>query len=268
MRPSEAMAALVANEQIGVVLDRRRLDGARAPSTDLQMIAEIDLGTASSGVFAALVVASVGGALPRRDQGLPHSQIRLMDRFYLPAIREQEIVGPMFDMAADIYDTLTDRRRNLQTASLLLRSVTLDAQPNSVILDYGCGTGVAIDAVPTLGVSVKLLGVDLSDAMLSRAAERGLDVLPIAAWRVDAPVVDGAIANFVLHYGVSNADLMQIARSLRPNARFAGNVFGAEAQLIERVTSVLESEGLLLEVSTPLAGTGKPDLLLSFRKPG
>lgn len=267
MHPSEATAALAADDRLGILLDRRRLDGGRAVPGDLLVVATVDVPTRSREVRAALVTAADGGALPRRGGEAAHGQVRLMDRFYLPAVRDDAVIAPMFDMIAGIYDSLTDRRLNLASASRLLLAALADAGPNPRILDFGCGTGIAFDALAALATPARLLGVDLSDAMLARAAGRGLAALPIAAWRLDPPPVDGAIANFVLHYGVPAADLSRIAGSLRPNAVFAANLFGAERKLLDDVAGALGRGGLVLEEAAPLAGVGRPDLLLRFRKP-
>lgn len=261
------MAALAADHRLGVLLDRRRLDGERAIPTDLLVVAELEPATGHAGVRAALVAAANGGDLPRRDPGSPAAQVRLMDRFYLPRLRDEAVIAPMFDLIAGIYDDLTNRSLNLATASRLLRTALADASPVPTILDFGCGTGVAMDALAALSKPARLLGVDASAAMLARAGERGLTTMPVSAWRLHPPPVDGAIANFVLHYGVPASDLSLVAGSLRPGARFAANLFGSEAELLEGVVDLLQREGLRFEATMEIGGTRRPNVLLSFRRP-
>ena len=190
-----------------------------------------------------------------------------MDRFYLPAIRNASVVTPMFDMIASLYDAFTDTTVNLATASLLLEAVLVHAPSGAPILDFGCGTGVAVGALKLLGSEARLLGVDVSTGMLSRAQQRGLSVISIESWRSAPPQVGGAIANFVLHYGVPDDDLARIARSLLPGSVFCANLFGAEPDILAKTVQVLTACGLVHDRKFPIARPIKPDLMLSFRKP-
>lgn len=266
MRPSEAAAALAADDRLGVLIDRRRLDGDRGVPGDLRVVAGIDIGDALAGIRAALVAAADGGELPRRAPGGPPGQVRLMDRFYLPDVPEGAVVAPMFDMIADRYDALTDRALNLATASHLLAAALDGTGPGATVLDFGCGTGVAAEALAALGIPARLLGVDLSAAMLARAAAGGLATMPMDAWRENPPPVDGAIASFVLHYGISAADLALVASSLRPGGAFAANLFSADPETLAHVSGVLSDGGLTLEARRLLPGATKPNPLLVFRK--
>lgn len=261
------MAALAADHRLGILLDRRGLDRVRTIPTDLRVVAELEPAAGHAGVGAALVAAADGGDLPRRDPGSPHAQMRLMDRFYLPRLRDEAVIAPMFDLIARIYDSLTNRSLNVATASRLLRTALADAGRVPTILDFGCGTGVAMEALAALPRSARLLGVDASAAMLERAAQRGLTTMPLSTWRLDPPLVDGAIANFVLHYGIPASDLSLVAGSLKPGGRFAANLFGAEAALLDGVVDLLQLEGLRLEATAEIGGTRRPNLLLSFRRP-
>lgn len=268
MHPTEAMAALAANPQLGILLDRRHLAPGRAIPIDLLIMAELELDPDArrAGVRAALVAAAGGGDLPERCPGSLHGQMRLMDRFFLPQIRDEAVIATMFDLIAGMYDSLTDWSLNVATASLLLQAALADTGPAPMILDFGCGTGVAMDALAALPNSARLLGVDASAGMLAQASERGLVTMPLSAWRLRPPLVDGAISNFVLHYGVSTADLGILASSLRPGARFVANLFGAEAELLAGVVDILQRKGLELEAMTDIAGTKRPNLLLKFRR--
>ncbi len=96
------------------------------------------------------------------------------------------------------------------------------------MLDFGCGTGVALDVCRHLALEetiVDLVGTDLSDEMLSIARGRGQRVLTLAEWRAEPSAsFDAAISCFVLHYGVPDNDHVQIAQQLKPGGIFSANL--------------------------------------------
>ena len=74
-----------------------------------------------------------------------------------------------------MYDNLTSAVINISIASELLRATLSESGP-ARILDFGCGTGLALEAVRKLGVkgrSIDLVGTDFSLAMRRLAAARG-----------------------------------------------------------------------------------------------
>lgn len=268
MRPSEATAVIGGDRSVGVLIDRRKLSTARSLPEDLRFVATIELDRAE-GVVASLVRASDGGDLPVRGPANaigPGAHIRLLDRFYLPAVRDSGVVAPLFDLAADLYDEITDQQLNRRVARLLLRAVLPNDIPHATILDFGCGTGIGALALSDLSTSSCLVGVDLSESMLRHAAKRGMETMRIQDWRSSPPTVDGAIAAFVLHYGVSQIDLRILAQGLKPGAAFAANFFGSEAAVVAETVGELDRVGLVLERTSPLDGASKPDVLLIFRK--
>jgi SAM-dependent methyltransferase len=87
------------------------------------------------------------------------------------------------------------------------------------LLDLGCGTGVAIPALQSLGWSV--VGVDVSEAMLERARARGADIVRFDGRTVpfEDASFDAAVAIWI-HTDVDDfpAILREAARVLRPGA--------------------------------------------------
>jgi len=107
----------------------------------------------------------------------------------------------------------------------------LDLRPGARVADLGCGTGLALrDLVGAVGPGGKVLGVDLTDAMLRRARRRvdrrgwrnvELVEADLAAWQPPGEL-DGAIS--VLALGLvadAGAAIRRVAAALRPGARLA-----------------------------------------------
>jgi ubiquinone/menaquinone biosynthesis C-methylase UbiE len=121
-----------------------------------------------------------------------------------------------------------------------------------------------------LSSKVELVGTDLSKGMLGLAAHRGERVLGRDLWRaLPDNSFDGAISVFVLHFGTSRDDRVQIARQLRPGARFAANYFKADDQAIAVLVSDLADLGLELERIEPsLTTPNSKNPMLVFAKGG
>lgn len=85
----------------------------------------------------------------------------------------------------------------------------LSAQPGDTIVEIGCGTGMNFPLLEErIGAEGRIIGVDLSNAMLERAAKRirsagwkNVDLIHSSAARYSFPErVDGVIATGVLTY--------------------------------------------------------------------
>jgi SAM-dependent methyltransferase len=199
-------------------------------------------------------------SFPKRIDVGEISYLRFVDRFYLPALPDPTISAALFDLIASIYDRLTSPEVNIETARLLLQAVLDDCSVKAPrILDFGCGTGLAIEAARRLDAHsnrFELIGTDVSENMLEIAVRRGEHALLLDEWRgLPDNSFEGAISAFVLHFGVSGADRLRIARQLRPGARFAANYFKANQQAVEVLVSDLADLGLVFERMEPLATT-------------
>lgn len=230
------------------------------------MVSCLDLGPSST-VGAWLVRSREGSELPRRVESRAFGvQVRLLDRFYLPEALDEAVVRALFDTVATVYDRLTRRPINIETAAHLLSRALEHAGEDPLLLDLGCGTGLAIEAAAILGRRCRLIGTDVSGAMLAVARARGETVMGINEWRARPPTIDGAIACFVLHYGVTEEDLCRLAASLRPGAVFAANLFRMSEQSVANIERLLQRLGLSAAPMIPIGATGSNNLLASFRK--
>lgn len=124
-----------------------------------------------------------------------------------------------YDGLADWYDQEFDptplEGEQHQTVSRLLEP------GRGKLLDVGCGTGARTAGLANLGWEVT--GVDLSDDMLRRARERGLDV--VRADAADLPFGDAsfdAAVSFWTHTDVADfaAVVREVARVLRLSGPF------------------------------------------------
>src|SRR5919197_3969187 len=93
--------------------------------------------------------------------------------------------------------------------------------PGMIVADVGIGTGFLAEAA--LDAGARVIGIDISDAMLDEAARKfagrpfearsgGVDALPLADAEVDV-----VLANMVLHHAPDPpAAIREMARALRP----------------------------------------------------
>jgi SAM-dependent methyltransferase len=110
-------------------------------------------------------------------------------------------------------------------------------------LDVGCGTGVAIPEVRRLGWTV--VGVDVSEGMLSRARTHGAELHQASA--TSLPFDDGsfdAAVSLWLHTDVDDfpAVLREAARVLKPGAAFA--YIGAHPCFVGPHSRFIEAKGV------------------------
>jgi trans-aconitate methyltransferase len=128
--------------------------------------------------------------------------------------------------------------QNLTTIVRLLSLVVDCANKDSYsVLDFGCGTGLSQKALSQRSAkycNVQLLGTDPSPAMLAHSEKRGMRVLPWAEWRTSTERrFDGVIASYVLHFGITDDNLLLLFRQISPSGVFVANLHGALSSQIE-----------------------------------
>jgi SAM-dependent methyltransferase len=123
-----------------------------------------------------------------------------------------------YDGYADWYDTEFQPERPTESWETLVR---LLGKPAGALIEVGCGTGAYTVGLAELGWDVT--GVDLSEDMLRRAAEKG--VRTVQADATALPFADAsfdAAASMFTHTDFDDftGAVREIARVLRPDAPF------------------------------------------------
>lgn len=268
MHRVEALEALTQRKDSALLLDRRADRVGKLPGAEIERAWVLIEPGGDAKIHASLLRFRDPQSVPRElysDHG--GCYVRRMDRFFLPEVTDPAVTGALFDFISELYERLTFTKVNVDTAAALLASVVRHGVAEQRILDFGCGTGLAVVASLRLNEDVTLVGTDLSPRMLELAAKRGEIVIPLPQWRTDPKAFDGAICSFVLHYGVPDSDLALVAKRLRPGARFAANYFKAKPDQVEMLVRTLEMNGLILErtfqIPTALV---ESDMALVFKK--
>jgi demethylmenaquinone methyltransferase / 2-methoxy-6-polyprenyl-1,4-benzoquinol methylase len=151
----------------------------------------------------------------------------------LPA-SHHEFVRALFNDTAPYYDTV-NRIFSLGSGNWYRRRCLLRAglKPGQMVLDVAIGTGlIAQAALEIVGARSKIIGLDLSEAMLD-AARRKLDIALIQGTAEKLPLADGSVDFVVMGYAIRHiADLDSCFQEFKRVLRQDGTL-------------------LLLEVSSP-----------------
>ncbi len=173
----------------------------------------------------------------RTDQRLPAAFLseftvtRLLDRFYLcvrDVRRAPVLYRSFFEWIAYRYDQLIERSRNVGNITFLLRqSIRCSRVEISHILDYGCGTGLSMQALRALrwpeGLP-RLTGVDTCPQMRRRARMRQLRTVSPEQLHVRrVPCFSAIVASYVLHLPTALSGVEDAWRLLIPGGVFIGN---------------------------------------------
>lgn len=143
-------------------------------------------------------------------------------------------ITTLFDTYADHYDQHLLQGLDYQVPQLLFDAVASFMQPSPIILDMGCGTGLC--GVLFKPAAKRLEGMDLSEKMLSIAAEKKIydhlattDILPFLAEKKS--VYDLIIAGDVLVYlGDLGSLFSMVKEALQPAGIFAFNTEMSETE--------------------------------------
>jgi len=135
----------------------------------------------------------------------------------------------------------------------------LDVQPDDVVLEIGCGGGVAVALICDRLADGHILAVDRSATMIERAQRRNSDcvaagrasfrVAPLESAELDEAAFSTIFAINVNLFWVrdSGAELAVIARSLLPDGRlflfYEPPTVGQVAQTVETLSATLGRSG-------------------------
>jgi ubiquinone/menaquinone biosynthesis C-methylase UbiE len=125
-----------------------------------------------------------------------------------------------------------DRRSSVRIVRGLQRRAidALQLSPGDRVLDVACGTGLAFDELEQrIGPDGRLVGVDLTAAMLERAGQRvrahGWDNVELIEARVEdadfGGPLDAALFSFTHDVLQSDAAVDAVVRAVRPGGRIA-----------------------------------------------
>lgn len=105
------------------------------------------------------------------------------------------------------------------------------------ILDLGCGDGALTKKIEQAGASVT--GVDASEELLARAAERGLDVRRMDGHQLSFKhEFDAVFSNAALHWMLKPLDVIEgVRQALKPGGRFVGE-FGGHGNVSSIITAM------------------------------
>jgi trans-aconitate methyltransferase len=122
----------------------------------------------------------------------------------------------------------------------------LDPKPGERVLDVGCGDGALTASIVARGADV--VGIDSSRSLVDAARDRGIDARLAEVYALPfASEFDAAFSNAALHW-MREADLAlaNIARALRPRARFIGEMgaHGNVAAISTAILAVLGAHGI------------------------
>jgi ubiquinone/menaquinone biosynthesis C-methylase UbiE len=143
-----------------------------------------------------------------------------------------------WDLAAADYEPLWHAQLAAAHAELMARAALMAGER---VLDVACGTGlVAFDAARAVGPGGRVVGIDVSDAMIetARSTGRARGVANASFARMDAEQLglpgasfDVAICALGLMYMPRPEQAMrEMRRVLRPGGRFVGLVWGERAR--------------------------------------
>ena len=147
---------------------------------------------------------------------------------------DQDRVRSAFDRAAESYDEFAVLQT--EVCDRLLEKLDIVKIKPQLILDAGCGTGVAIPALHQRYKKAQLVALDLSENMLNRSAQHGtifrsprlvcadIEQLPFADG-----VFDLVFSSLSLQWcNDLNAALLEAKRVLKPGGLFVFTTFGPD----------------------------------------
>lgn len=160
--------------------------------------------------------------------------------------KRQEVLDGFFQLIASEYESLVDIRRNTDNIKNLLTILNQLLNPlhDSLIVDYGCGTGLSI--IPASSFNIRLVGVDRCPKMRQIAASKGMKVWSVGQLaRNSKSSIDGAFASYVFHLLPDTHGLRLLWSRLRPGGVLVANFH--KNQGIDLVNSCIkELQGSIL----------------------
>lgn len=224
-----------AQQALGIVLQRMgRWNDATVAFIRAMRAGRGEITTESAAMSASDAVAQLEQRItPSPETASLHFRLATKTSIAAPAQVPAPNVSGLFDRYADLFDEHLLGKLDYRAPQLIVDAVrSLDPGTALNVLDLGCGTGLCGPLLRP--ISSRLVGVDLSAAMIDKARERGvydrLDVGDILdALRRDPGQWDLLVAADVLMYLGDLAPIFEaVTAALRPSGLFAFSVEAGE----------------------------------------
>lgn len=156
------------------------------------------------------------------------SAINYLDHFIilLPStqIKQAEFWLEFYKLYGEEYENIINIKKNIKSIQDMLHYIEMQCKldENSVVLDYGCGSGIA----KCVKVNYKLIGYEPVAEMRKQAIDRDYSVLDYNEF-VELPngFCSAGFANYVFHMSVSEKEIDEINKKLKPNSVFLANFY-------------------------------------------
>lgn len=205
--------------------------------------------------------ADAGTAFPPALTVGPATYRHLRNGFYIGTHASDRDIAGLFDRLAPTYEQgeinvgynlavyrqLTDRARTAASIETPER-----------VLDFGCGTGVGLDAIVAAAPGAEVLGFDLSPKMRAIAAERGMVPVDEQNGRLELAdrSVDLVVGAFLLHLVQSPEWIAEVARVLRPGGAASFNIYKPVEDWQVKYGAWFKEAGLELVSAAPATFSG------------
>lgn len=281
-----------AHQALGIVLQRMgRWNEATVAFIGAMRAFRGEIASAANATSASAAVAELEQRIaPSPESASLHFYLATKTSFPAPQQVPAPRVSTLFDHYADVFDEHLVGKLEYRAPELIVEAVrSLAPRPSLDVLDLGCGTGLCGPLLRPM--SRRLVGVDLSPAMIDKARERNVydrlevgNILELLGR--DPAQWDLLIAADVLMYVGDLTPLFDAATAaLRPGGWFAFSVEAAEGDryylgkqtqrfshsrpYLHRLTSIFGFEELKLDEITVRkeAGRDVQGLLMVLRLP-
>lgn len=196
---------------------------------------------------------------------------RYLDKFHLltpkgDTERQQKVIDSFFELIANEYECLIDVERNLDNIRNLLQFIRdlVDSPEGSAFVDYGCGTGLAVQLAHEFNMT--LIGVDSCPTMRRIARSRGMITLSAGELaRKPSNSIPGAFASYVFHVLAQTHGLRLLWARLKPEGIIVANFH--KNQGIEMIDNcVRDLQGSIQYLDSPIGSERHGAYIAYFKK--
>lgn len=177
-------------------------------------------------------------------------------------IKQAEFWLEFYKMFGKEYENIINIKNNIKSIQEILHYIEMRCQldENSVVLDYGCGSGIA----KCVKVDYNLIGYEPVAEMRKQAIDRKYNVLDYNEF-VELPngFCSAGFANYVFHMAVSEKEIAEIDKKLKPNSIFIANFYkNINIDSVNRIFEKYNYETHRISISTNNSG----DAVYEYRK--